>query len=362
VLLAGVARAAWTTVADRRAPAREEAPLRMAALCSLAALGVTSALGFPWHLASTLALGALCLAVLAASDARLADGPSRLGAAGLAWRPVYGQLLAMGALVGVVLAAYVSVQAAQAERRLVTAARLGLAVAASGEPDNPRFADARTRMLNELREGVALAPNYRVLIEQPVEQLTRWRDWKNAAWGWEVLSAARPYSLGPMLQAARARAMAGETAQAQAWVDKARQARPDSTAWMGVAVLLAARAGDDRRAVELGREAMNQGQNDFTMLNTAFEAAWRTAQFDTAVAFMEQRMASYPSTRQAGLILLGNMFTTGSRQPARALAYLKEALALSAPADRAALRPKIPSLYWAELGLLPEPAKQKPNG
>jgi O-antigen ligase len=49
----------------------QEAPLRAMALSSLLALFVVSAAGFPWHMASTSALLALCLAVLAASDARL---------------------------------------------------------------------------------------------------------------------------------------------------------------------------------------------------------------------------------------------------------------------------------------------------
>lgn len=350
VLLAGVLRAVWITATDRRVDAMAEAPIRVTALASLGTLAVTSAVGFPWHMASTLAMGALCLAVIAASDARLGVGPSRVGASVLVWRASYGQFMALVTLVGSLLAVYVSVQAAQAEWRLVRAARLGQLVSGSGDADHPKWNETKASMLSALREGVALAPNYRVLIQPPVEQLTRWRDWKNAAWGWEALSAARPYALLPMLGAARARAMSGEPAKAQAWIDKVRKTRPDSPAWMGIAVVMAAQARDDLRAVELATEALGKGLDDFAMLNAAFEAAWRASRHDAAQVFMEKRMDAYPSTRQAGLILLGNMFTTGTRQPQRALTYFKAAMAISAPAERASLLPRIPPVYWADLG------------
>ena len=61
-------------------------------------------------------------------------------------------------------------------------------------------------------------------------------------------------------------------------------------------------------------------------------------------------MTRYATTRQHGLILLGNLFTTGFRQPERALGYLKEALAMSTPAERPALLRQIPPIHWAALG------------
>ncbi|RYY66276.1 MAG: O-antigen ligase domain-containing protein, partial [Comamonadaceae bacterium] len=76
-------RSAWVTW---RSPADEEGAWRGVALTSLLALMVVSNVGFAWRMASTGALFALCLALLAASD-------RRLGLAGgwapraLAWTP-----------------------------------------------------------------------------------------------------------------------------------------------------------------------------------------------------------------------------------------------------------------------------------
>ncbi len=350
VLLFSVLRAAWTTLTDRRAQVLAEAPARIAALCSLGALFLTSLLGFPWHLASTLALGALCLAILGASDARLAVPGRLLGARALNWLPMYSQVIAMALLVAGVLAVYGASQAAKAERHLVMAARYGALIFESGDTANAKLADAKALMLEHLREGIALAPHHRTLIEPVADQLTRLRDWKNAAWVWAALSESRPYSVALMINAARADAMAGDAAKAQAWIDKARAARPDSDAWMGIAVVMAAQARDDMRAVQLGQVAVRQGLDDYAMLNAAFEAAWRTGNPDAAVAFMELRMTRYATTRQHGLILLGNLFTTGFRQPERALGYLKEALAMSTPAERPALLRQIPPIHWAALG------------
>ena len=66
-----VLEAVRRTLAGRMPQAQAEGPWRAVLLCSLMALLVVSNVGFPWRMASTGALFALCLAGLAASDARL---------------------------------------------------------------------------------------------------------------------------------------------------------------------------------------------------------------------------------------------------------------------------------------------------
>ncbi len=70
-LLGWLLAAAWRTLSQRGETAEAEAPWRAVLLCSLASLLLVSNVGFPWRMAATGALFALCLAGVAASDARL---------------------------------------------------------------------------------------------------------------------------------------------------------------------------------------------------------------------------------------------------------------------------------------------------
>lgn len=351
VLLGGLLRIGWATLAAGRSdPAQAEGPARMAALCSVLALLLTSSVGFPWHLTSTLVVFALSLGILGASQAR-AGAAGRGAASRLPWRPMASQLMAVALLVCSVAALYVAARAMRAERALVTAARIGALLTTSGDTKGRSQDEVKAMMMANLQEGMAAAPHYRWLIEPPAEMLTRLRDWKNAALAWDALSASRPHSVSLMASAARAHIMAGDPAKAQVYVGLIRQQRPDSQAWMPLQVLLAAKAGQDREAVALAGQALKLGLDDFAMLNAAFEAAWRAGDPAAATAFMERRMAAYPATRQHGLILLGNMQTTAVKQPARALEYFRAALALSPPDGRQALQAQIPQVHWAALGL-----------
>ncbi|UUZ70727.1 O-antigen ligase family protein [Polaromonas sp. P1(28)-8] len=132
-LLGYLGLAAWRTLCDRRPEAMDEGPVRSAALASLLALLMVSNAGFAWRLASTGALFAVLLGLLAASDARLGyrgfSGVSRLP-----WHPVLSRT-AMGALAAsLALATYISQQAAESERKIIGAVKLALMVSGSGQP------------------------------------------------------------------------------------------------------------------------------------------------------------------------------------------------------------------------------------
>ena len=71
LLLSYLLMSAWRTLTNRTPEGLSEAPLRAIALASMLAFLIVSNIGFPWRLASTGCLFALCLALLAASDSRL---------------------------------------------------------------------------------------------------------------------------------------------------------------------------------------------------------------------------------------------------------------------------------------------------
>ena len=145
-LAAYLLTATWKTLTNRTPDGLAEAPIRAIALASLLAFLVVSNIGFPWRLASTGCLFAVCLALLAASDARLAiRGPA--AASQLAWRPAYSQGLAVAMMVCLALTAYISQQAAATESKIISAVKIALNISQSGDYNNPKWDKSKKEML-----------------------------------------------------------------------------------------------------------------------------------------------------------------------------------------------------------------------
>lgn len=92
-LLSLMSYLSWATCrtwSDKTFEGKREAPLRAFTLASLLVFLLVSNAGFPWRLATTGALFALSLSILASSDIRLAAGSSFLSRR-IKWRPCYAQ-------------------------------------------------------------------------------------------------------------------------------------------------------------------------------------------------------------------------------------------------------------------------------
>ncbi len=248
--------AAWRSWRDDSPAGEAERPWRAVLLASLLALMVVSNIGFPWRMAATGALFALCLAGLAASDARL--GPARRWlAAPLRWSPrVAGAALAATAGC-LVLAAVITERAAESERKLVGAARLALSITATGDWNNPRYDGMKARMLQLAREGIALNPHYRKITPMVGDELARWGDWRNATWIWESVLGSRPYVVAIITNAARGYASMGQLDKALAYLARAKRIQPGAPAVRSLEVILLARSGDEQRAMQAARQALD---------------------------------------------------------------------------------------------------------
>lgn len=225
LLSAWLLQAAWRTWRDTGPEAEAERPWRAVILSSLLALLLVSNAGFPWRLAGTGALFALCIGALAASDARLGFA-GMLGAASLRWSPRIAQAGLVAGIACLLLAGGITHRAAQSERRLVGAARLALSLTETGEPMHPRFRQARREILQLTREGIALNPHYRKITPIVADELGRWGDWQNATWIWESVLASRPHVVAILCNAARGRAAQGDIDTAMAYLERARRLQP----------------------------------------------------------------------------------------------------------------------------------------
>jgi O-antigen ligase/Flp pilus assembly protein TadD len=349
-LVAYLLDAARRTLAGPAPQAQPEGPWRAVLLCSLMALLVVSNVGFPWRMASTGALFALCLAGLAASDARLgAVAPWAVTV--IKWRPALSQAAAVLAIMSLALAAYITRQAAQAEQKIVRATKIALTISASGRPNDPKWNNAKAQMLTFIREGIAINPHYRKITPMVADELARWGDWRDATWIWESVLSSRPHIVAIMSNVSRGYASLGQIDKALEYLERAKKLQPNAPAVRSLEVVLLSRTGHEPEALQAARQAIAQNIYDYDLANTAFGLAWRAGDFDFAAKALRLRMIGWPASRLQGYVQLGNMYATGLKDRDKAMDAFQRALAVATPAQREALLPHVPSDYRAALGL-----------
>jgi O-antigen ligase len=348
-LAAYLLKAAWRTLKETGPQAQADGAWRAALLCSLLALLIVSNVGFPWRMAATGALFALCLGGLAASDARLGFAGAT-AARRLAWQPIYSRALAGVTVCAIALAAFITQQAAECEQKIVHATKLALTISASGEPNHPRWDGTKAEMLRLIKQGIAINRHYRKITPMVADELAKWGDWKDATWIWESVLSSRPYVVAIITNVARGYMTMGKPAEALAYLDRAKKIQPQAPAVRSLEVILLSRTGQEARALQLAREALADNIYDYDMVNTSFILGWRAGDYALAFKAIQLRMISWPETRTEGFVQLGNMYAKAAKDPVKALAAFKQALALAPEAERQALLKEIPPEYWADLG------------
>jgi O-antigen ligase len=247
LLAAYLLNATWRSWHAAGAEADQERPWRAMFLCSLLALMVVSNIGFPWRLAATGALFALCLGGLAASDARLGfAGP--LHARPLRWSRAIGNTAIAATVACMALALFITQRAAESERKLVGAAKIALSISATGDPNNPRYAELKREMLELVREGIAINPHYRKITPMVADELARWGDWANATWIWESVLGSRPNVVAIISNAARGESSMGHHDKALALLQDAKRIQPRAASVRSLEIMLLSRRRRSTRA------------------------------------------------------------------------------------------------------------------
>jgi O-antigen ligase len=353
-LVAYLLSAAWRSWGGKDAEAQAERPWRAVFLTSLLALMVVSTIGFPWRLAATGALFAVCLGGLAASDARLGFARAWL-ARPLPWSPRIAQAALAGAAAAILLAVVITDLAAACERKLVRAAQLALAITQSGQPGDPRWDPTKRELLQLAREGVAINPHYRKITPIIADELARWGDWADATWIWESVLTSRPYVVAILTNAARGRDALGHRDQALAYLERARQLQPAAPAVRSVEVLLLARAGQEPQARQRAQEAIDAGVMDESLVNVYFILSLRAHDYTRAEQLLQLRMREWPETRSRGLVQMGLLYAEGYHDRDRALAAFQLALKVARPHERDALLQLMPEEFRPQLAAAPAP-------
>ncbi|HSW17620.1 MAG TPA: O-antigen ligase family protein [Ramlibacter sp.] len=332
-----------------------EAPERAALLGALLSMLVVSNAGFPWHMAATGALFALCLGALAAADARLGV-PSGQATVVSHSRGRWGAVAAGAMALCFALGVYVSWQAAQVERKLVRAAQLAMQMAGPGAPHDAAWEATRQEVVQWVRETIAIHPHYRKITPLIGDELARAGDWADALWIWESVLRSRPFVVAIITNVARAYTELGELPAAWAALERARELRPDAPSVRSLEVVLLARQGQEPQALARARDALNAGIVDVDLLNAAFMLAWRQGDLPLAERAMALRLSGWPAQRAQGYVQLGRMREETAADVTRALDAYGQALASAGAGERAAIAQAIPRRHWAALGISPTSA------
>jgi len=348
-LLAYLLRAAYKTCSDQTLEGQQEAPLRAFTLASLLVLGLVSNAGFPWRLASTGALFALCLAILAASDARLSTNKSFLWKS-LRWQPIHTRCALSATALCAALTLYIAQQAIQSEAKLVQAVKLALTIAQSSHPNDPRWDETKIDMLRLLREGIAINPHYRKLTPIVADALAQWGDWKNATWIWESVLESRPYVVLLLANAARGQLQIGELSKAQDHLNRALNLQPKAPLLASLEVTILSRAGKDPEAIRRTREIFQAGFFDYELVQTAYILGLRNQDLALAIQALKLQISSWPDQAVDGWLKLGNIYNALERKnEIEAFSAYSAALAASPPYAKNDVLRMIPASYRTRL-------------
>ena len=347
-LFAYLLAAAWKTVKNRSPEGLAEAPLRAVVLSSLLAFLIVSNIGFPWRLASTGALFALCLALLAASDARLQQHSAGL-ASRIDWKPVYSKVLGLFMVFCLSLTAYISQQAAAAERNIVMAVKLALTVSNSRNYNHPQWEPTKKQLLALVRDGIAINTHYRKITPMVADELARWGDWKNAVWIWESVVESRPYVVAIMSNIARGYAQMGNYDKALEYLARSEKLQPKAQSVRSLKVILLSRTGKEPEAASLARQSLQEGAYDYDLANAAYVLGMRSGDYDMAIQALELRNKGWPNAQVDGLLKLGSIYTDQKKDDAKALLSFRAAIAATPDSDKNALRQRIPAAYLTRL-------------
>jgi tetratricopeptide (TPR) repeat protein len=142
----------------------------------------------------------------------------------------------------------------------------------------------------------------------------------------------------------------GNPQKALEYLDRSKKIQPKAPSVRSLEVVLLSRTGQEPKALAMARDALAANVYDYDLVNAAFILGWRAGDFPTAIKAMDLRLKDWPQTRVNGYVQLGNMYTTGLPDPAKALDAFKKAMELTPEAQRKALLPQIPPVYWPKIG------------
>lgn len=335
--VAGVARRTWLL-----AHTSPDAAFQAITLASLAALLLVSGAGFPWRMASTGALFALLLGILAATDQRAFNLKLSEPGGQLVLRAGWAQSGFAASIACLCLAGYISWQAALAESKLITAAKMALTISASGAPNDPGWADTKERMLTLVTEGIEITPHYRKITPTVADQLASWGDWKNAISIWKSIESSRPHIAVVLSNIARGYLQLKDVDSAINYLAKAKAVQADAPSVRSLEVVLLTQTAQADEALRLTREYLNSGTADAELINIAISMGTRAKDWPLVIQALKLRGKGSPALTSDSWLRIGVIYLDTLNDEAQALQAFRAAVAAAPAMYRDRVRERVP--------------------
>ena len=351
-LVSLIAYFCWSTFvtwANKSKSGQREGPLRAFTLASLLVFLIVSNAGFPWRMASTGAMFALSLAILAASDARLGAGITYLTRA-TRWNTKAASWALATTTLCSALALFIAQQAIECESKIVRAVKIALTIARSEKPNEARWDNAKSKMLQLIDEGIVINPHYRKITPIVADALASWGDWKNATWIWKSVLESRPYVVGLLINSTRGEMQVGDFPSAAQYLERARTIQPKSLSLRSLEVILLSRSGKEADGALLAKALITEKIADPELVRTAYYLGMRTRDPQLAIAALELRIRNWPEQAVDGWLKLAQIYNAPeAKDDVKALQSYQAAYDAAKAQHRTVVLANIPQNYRARI-------------
>jgi O-antigen ligase len=338
VFFGGVLR---STFAGSQTSARDspDAVFRAVTLASLLALLLVSGAGFPWRMATTGALFAILLGILAATEGQAVRRRLMVRSTPGQNRAWLGLAVTLPCLA---LAGYISYQAAMVESKLITATKMALTLSASGTPTDPRWEDTKQQMLALAHEGIAINPHYRKITPTVADQLASWGDWKNAIPIWQSVVASRPYIVAILSNIGRGFLQLRDIDSSIRYLAMAKAVQADAPTVRTLEVVLLTQTAQEDKALKLTRDYLQAGSYDAELLGIAISMGTRAKDWPLVIQALKLRTKESPALASDSWLRIGVIYQDTFNDDAQALEAFRKAIASAPEQYRSRIRERVP--------------------
>lgn len=348
-LLGYLAWASYKTLVDQSISGQQEALLRALTLVSLALMLLVGIAGFPLRLATTSALFAVGLSILAASDLRLNSMEKVVGHSILLPRWSINPLLALLILCSA-LAVYISVQAIRVEEKFMRAYALTQIVSGSGRYNDPSFHRIKQEIDRLLVDGLVINRHYGRVTSRIAAEFLFWEDWGRSLRLLATIHASRPNVVVITANIARAYLELSDLEKAQEYLSKAVDQQPQAPVVKLMQAKMAVSRAQFSEASQLIVNILMKDGVSNDLLNIAYLLGERSQQWDLVVKVLRQRIRTLPSEASHSWLILGGIYSRPEvDDKAQALQSYRYALTLTPGYLRPSVKASIPAEYQRQL-------------
>lgn len=347
VLFAYLLKIFETTWKSKEETALQEVPLRAFTLTSLFALFLVSSVGFSWHLTSTCVIFSVCLGLLAGSDARL-NIRRKFYITNLYWKPHFLNAMIIFLTGTILLAGYITAQAAQAEYKIVQSIQFGNSAKKLQAIGQALSTERKSLLISNMHDAIKINPHYRKLSTIVAEQLAANGDWGNAVWIWESVASSRPYV--PLIWAniAQAYTQLGQYSKALDATRTALRLNKYTPGMRALEINLLGKLEKNEQAIQLLTNYFDQSNYDYSLTQSGYLLGLKTKDFPLAIRALELRNKTWPKQAADGYFRLGNIYAE-MQDDTKALESFRLGLRLVPSEEKDNFKNQVPEPYRDQL-------------